>query len=182
MKRNADSKVKYGQDIMSGKQFVTQMKDSEIFCCLITDEEISNMQQQFDMAKLKPVPGTMKLHQMFLSKDFNIKYREISCNCKGQNECKGHETKQAQVSDEAYIEYVDNTKDCVKESKKRKAKDSSMQNKKSKIKKELVEKQTRKTEAVARQHIFDHVTENDNHFEKVLNSLKSCQSFSQLNA
>ena len=130
MKRNADSKVKYGQDIMSGKQFVTQMKDSEIFCCLITDEEISNMQQQFDMAKLKPVPGTMKLHQMFLSKDFNIKYREISCNCKGQNECKGHETKQAQVSDEAYIEYVDNTKDCVKESKKRKAKDSSMQNKK----------------------------------------------------
>jgi hypothetical protein len=52
VKRNADSKVKYGQDIMSGKQFVTQMKDSEIFCCLITDEEISNMQQQFDMAKL----------------------------------------------------------------------------------------------------------------------------------
>lgn len=119
VKRNADSKLKYGQDIMSGKQFVTQMKDSEIFCCLITDEDISNMQQQFDMAKLKPVPGTMKLHQMFLSKDFNIKYREISCNCKGQNECKGHETKQAQVSDEAYIEYVDNTKDCVKESKKK---------------------------------------------------------------
>lgn len=88
VKRNADSKVKYGQDIMSGKQFVTQMKDSEIFCCLITDEEISNMQQQFDMAKLKPVPGTMKLHQMFLSKDFNIKYREISCNCKGQMNAK----------------------------------------------------------------------------------------------
>lgn len=57
-----------------------------------------------------------------------------------------------------------------------------MQNKKSKIKKELVEKQTRKTEAVARQHILDQVTENDNHFEKVLNSLKSCQSFSQLKA
>jgi hypothetical protein len=36
----------------------------------------------------------------------------------------------------------------------------------SKIKKELVEKQTRKTEAVARHHILDQVTENDNHFEK----------------
>ena len=54
--------------------------------------------------------------------------------------------------------------------------------KKNKIKKELVEKQTRKTEAVAKQHILDQVTENDNHFEKVLNSLKSCQSFSQLKA
>jgi hypothetical protein len=42
--------------------------------------------------------------------------------------------------------------------------------KKNKIKKELVEKQTRKTEAVARQHILDQVTESDNHFEKVLKS------------
>lgn len=73
-------------------------------------------------------------------------------------------------------------KTVSKKVKKRKAKDSSMQNKKIKIKKELVEKQTRKTEAVARQHILDQVTENDNHFEKVLNSLKSCQSFSQLKA
>lgn len=82
------------------------MKDSETFCRLITDGEISNMQQQFDIAELKPVPGTMKRHQMLLSKDYHIKYIDISCNCKGQNEFIGHETKQAKVSDEPYKENV----------------------------------------------------------------------------
>jgi hypothetical protein len=49
-----------------------------------------------------------------------------------------------------------------------------MQNKKSKIKKELVEKQTRKTEAVAKQHILDQVTENDNHYPLHLHQHPSC--------
>ncbi|KAK6168560.1 hypothetical protein SNE40_021068 [Patella caerulea] len=116
VKRNADREVRFGSDISSAISFVDCMKKSQVDVILISNEAILNQQKKLEEIQLTPIPGTMGLHQIFVSADSpsDFYYRAISCFCRGSNVCEGHQLKHAviipklttfeTVPDEVYFE------------------------------------------------------------------------------
>lgn len=94
LKRNADRKVKYGQDVSSAKVFVESMKDSDTDCRLVTEDQIIEEQIKLQKVSLKTIKGTMKLHQVITVSPGAVLYRDISCHCEEKTECPGHELKE----------------------------------------------------------------------------------------
>ena len=93
IKRKADQKVKFGSTIMSAKSFVKCLKKSQTQLFEIPDTEIETARQELKKVDIKPIPGTLKLHQLKTFSQGNLLYREISCECIEPNTCNGHEMK-----------------------------------------------------------------------------------------
>lgn len=87
LKRRADNEVKFGSDITSADAFVACMSKSERFCCTVLDREIKKEQQLLEGVQLKPIPGTMKLHQLIFMKNYEIASRNLSCVCQKAINC-----------------------------------------------------------------------------------------------
>jgi len=65
IKRYADSLVAHGHDITSADELVSALKEKvSTHLFLIQDADISTIDEQFDTSKVKPLKGTMKLHQL----------------------------------------------------------------------------------------------------------------------
>ncbi|KAK6187257.1 hypothetical protein SNE40_005323 [Patella caerulea] len=75
------------------------MKKSQVDVILISNEAILNQQKKLEEIQLTPIPGTMGLHQIFVSADSpsDFYYRAISCFCRGSNVCEGHQLKHAVI-------------------------------------------------------------------------------------
>ena len=81
LKRGADQKVRYGHDIMSAEDFIEQMQNGKSKVMLDTESEIETVKEKLGQNKLKPVPGTMKLHQVIVQPNRIISYSNLSCAC-----------------------------------------------------------------------------------------------------
>ena len=93
IKRKADQKVKFGSTIMLAKSFVKCLKKSQTQLFELPDTEIETARQELKKVDIKPIPGTLKLHQLKTFSQGNLLYREISCECIEPNTCTGHEMK-----------------------------------------------------------------------------------------
>ncbi|CAC5413007.1 unnamed protein product [Mytilus coruscus] len=87
LKRHADTEVKFGKDITNADIFLDCMSNSESVGYLVSDRDIQKEQKLLQAAQLKPIPGTMKLHQLSFQKDYEIAYRNISCTCQEPSDC-----------------------------------------------------------------------------------------------
>ena len=101
LKRRADLAVKMGTDITCAIDFVKAMQGSEVFVQVIPSEVITTSHAELERTNLKPIPGTLKLHQLMTNSDMEpgtIKYRDVSCTCGNLNSvCVGHEFQKASV-------------------------------------------------------------------------------------
>ena len=90
-----------GTDITCAIDFVKAMQDSEVFIQVIPSEVITTSHAALERTNLKPIPGTLKLHQLMTNSDMEpgtIKYRNVSCTCGNLNSvCVGHEFQEASV-------------------------------------------------------------------------------------
>ncbi|CAC5359740.1 unnamed protein product [Mytilus coruscus] len=87
LKRHADTEVKFGKDITNADIFLDCMSNSESVGYLVSDRDIQKEQKLLQAAQLKPIPGTMKLHQLIFQQDYEIAYRNISCTCQEPSDC-----------------------------------------------------------------------------------------------
>ncbi|XP_046326072.1 uncharacterized protein LOC124110747 [Haliotis rufescens] len=88
----ADLRVRHGKDIMSASAFVDELEsETSIKLYLIGDAnaEEANLKQ----LQLKPIPGTMSLHQIIVTAPGHLHYRDVSCSCSVRKPCKGHDAK-----------------------------------------------------------------------------------------
>ncbi len=101
MKRRADAAVLHGADIMSAKDFVKAVQGSNVDLLEISSEVVLQRHQILETYQLNPIPGTMKLHQVFSVPDqpATIQYRDISCTCVPPDICPGHDLKNAVLVD-----------------------------------------------------------------------------------
>ncbi|CAK1583097.1 unnamed protein product [Parnassius mnemosyne] len=82
LKRTADQLVARGQDIADASMFYSALKDiSKIKMHFITDEDINIWSMEIPDNVL-PLPGTMKVHQVFTEEKGVLKYRDLSCFCR----------------------------------------------------------------------------------------------------
>lgn len=93
IKRKADQKVKYGASIVSAKSFIDTVKDSETKLLEIQDHEIECTRNKLKTVNPKPLPGTLKLHQIKSFNPGSLCFRDLSCVCNAPNECQGHKLK-----------------------------------------------------------------------------------------
>ncbi|VDI81079.1 Hypothetical predicted protein [Mytilus galloprovincialis] len=93
LKRRANDLVLHGKDIMSAKSFVKNFQDSAVFVYEVGQQEIDNKAIILSKETLKPVPGTLKLHQIWYSGYGNILYRDVSCTCVKGSFHAGHDMK-----------------------------------------------------------------------------------------
>ena len=93
LKRRANDLVLHGKDIMSAKSFVKNFQDSAVFVYEVGQQEIDNKAIILSKETLKPVPGTLKLHQISYSGYGNILYRDVSCTCVKGSFHAGHDMK-----------------------------------------------------------------------------------------
>ena len=84
VKQAADRQVKYGQDISCSYDFIYVLNkaNTSIKMYEINKSDIEKIDTAIPQ-KLKPVAGTMKLHQVIMEQDLNtVSYRDISCFCR----------------------------------------------------------------------------------------------------
>ncbi|KAL5010757.1 hypothetical protein ScPMuIL_013062 [Solemya velum] len=94
VKRVADQRVLCGSDIMNARSLLLEVqKNSTIYLYEVKEAQITAIEEILERQTLKPVPGTMKLHQVILDKSpGHILYRDISCMCL-EKTCDGHALK-----------------------------------------------------------------------------------------
>ena len=93
LKRKADHKVKYGSTIMSAKSFVNILNKSGTKLFEISENEIEDTRNDLKKTSPRPIPGTLKLHQLKTFCPGSLFYREVSCECVKPNECEDHNLK-----------------------------------------------------------------------------------------
>ena len=84
VKNKADQLVAFGKDVLDIHQlFSSVQKTVNVTLYEISSEEISAVVELTKDVDLKPVPGTMKIHQLMTSRDLQgtFFHREISCFC-----------------------------------------------------------------------------------------------------
>ena len=92
IKRSADMAVASGKDITSASAMYNALKESQtsIDLYLISVNEIQSAVAKLEGAALKPVPGTMRIHQVLTQCHGKISHRVLSCLCnKGICNCYG---------------------------------------------------------------------------------------------
>ena len=94
LKRKANDLVLHGKDIMSAESFVENCKDSSVFAYEVGQKAIDYKTLILSNEKLKPVPGTLKLHQIRYSRYGEILHRDASCTCSEGSFHTGHHMKQ----------------------------------------------------------------------------------------
>jgi hypothetical protein len=167
LKRNADRVVKYGKDVASGQHFVHHMKNSETVCHLTDDEEIIKKQRVMEKLQLKPVAGTMKLHQADIGNNNEIIYKYISCTCKEQNECDGHIFKRARLVGNATIQKTNERKAKIERTEPARPK--------------YEEKKEQHSTCIGSQvKNLRSPAEMSDYFPNIVSQLKTCKSFKQL--
>ena len=86
-----------GGNILSADDFINQVqKNTKIQLYEVSQEEISAVEENIEDITLKTVPGTMKLHQVFVCGEQKISYRDVSCTCY-ETPCPGHELREFSV-------------------------------------------------------------------------------------
>ena len=167
LKRNADRVVKYGKDVTSGQHCVHHMKNSETVCRLIDDEEILKKQRVMAKLQLKPVAGTMKLHQVVIGNNNEIIYRDISCTCKEQTECDGHMFKRARLVENATIQKTNERKAKIERTEP--------------VRPKYEEKKEQHSTCIGSQvKNLRSPAEMSDYFPNIISQLKTCKSFKQL--
>ena len=82
LKRTADRRVLGGGNILSADDFINQVqKNTKIQLYEVSQGEISAVEEDIEDITKKTVPGTMKLHQVFVCGEQKISYRDVSCTC-----------------------------------------------------------------------------------------------------
>lgn len=66
---------------------------------VVGESEITEYQEKLNQLTLKPITGTMKIHQLVSPMEGVILYRDLSCVCQKGKECKDH-----QLQNKTYIE------------------------------------------------------------------------------
>ena len=96
VKRSADLRVKYGNDVCTASQFVSQLKkaDTSVKVYEVTGNDIAEVEKLIP-EKLKAVQNTMRLHQVItVGQNTNCLYhRDVSCICNPGHEHKEHALK-----------------------------------------------------------------------------------------
>ncbi|CAC5392760.1 unnamed protein product [Mytilus coruscus] len=69
------------------RQVKVKIKESESIDYNVSDRDIKKEQLLLQAAKLKPIPGTMKLHQLIFQKDYEIAQKNISSTCQEPTYC-----------------------------------------------------------------------------------------------
>ncbi|XP_052257491.1 uncharacterized protein LOC127862419 [Dreissena polymorpha] len=88
IKREADKKVMYCEDITSVQAFVDKMKTRKTKFILVTEEEIKVEKLRLQQNTLKPIHGTLKIHQVIVRSPGTVSYRNLSCTCTSTcNQC-----------------------------------------------------------------------------------------------
>ncbi|PZC75021.1 hypothetical protein B5X24_HaOG206846 [Helicoverpa armigera] len=82
VKRQLDKHVAYGKDIKDAEHAYQHLNKSmqSVKCFLIADNDITNMKHLIP-DNIRPVPETMKLHQIMSGGQNTIFYRQLSCFC-----------------------------------------------------------------------------------------------------
>lgn len=58
---------------------------------VVGESEITEYQENLNQLTLKPITGTMKIHQLVSPMEGVILYRDLSCVCQKGKECKDHQ-------------------------------------------------------------------------------------------
>lgn len=85
LKRTADRLIRLGTDIASAEELYQVLSNrSNIKLYLIEPADIDQKANKLSelMRSLRPVPGTMKLHQVLCMTRGKISYRNVSCLCR----------------------------------------------------------------------------------------------------
>ncbi|CAC5372831.1 unnamed protein product [Mytilus coruscus] len=90
VKRTADRVIANGQDVTDAKSFRQVLNDSNtsVQLFLVEDEDVDAMNKLIPDS-LKPIPQTMKIHQVFCQEQHNliVQSRHVSCFCKKPEPC-----------------------------------------------------------------------------------------------
>ena len=81
IKREVDKKVMYEANITSAQTFVDKMKNGKTKVLLVTEDEIETVYVRLEQNILKPINGTLKLHQVIADIPGTVFYRDLSCIC-----------------------------------------------------------------------------------------------------
>ncbi|CAG9792710.1 unnamed protein product [Diatraea saccharalis] len=95
VKRTLDKQVAYGWDITNGKEAFEILKSASksIKFFFVEDFEIQMVQNNVPI-DLKPVPGTLQIHQVLCTSNSSIlQYRVLSCFCQIDYICECFELK-----------------------------------------------------------------------------------------
>ena len=88
LKRLADTHVRHGNDINSAKAFLDALAtQTKLPLRLIKDIKLDKI---VNFKALKPIPGTLKLHQISTDGPRHLRYRDESCFCHEDRLCNGH--------------------------------------------------------------------------------------------
>jgi hypothetical protein len=90
VKRTADRGVLQGWDITSSREFVQLVQPRTcVMLYEVLGSAIIALEQEVLSKTIKPVPGTMKLHQVLTASPLQILYRDVSCTCV-REQCSDH--------------------------------------------------------------------------------------------
>lgn len=81
LKRTANSKVRYGEDIPDASVFVQKLQNSKVDVSLVTEKEILDQKKKLLNKELNHIPGPFQIHQVIVQPPRKILYRNLSCEC-----------------------------------------------------------------------------------------------------
>ncbi|XP_064613992.1 uncharacterized protein LOC135477727 [Liolophura sinensis] len=83
VKNGADRLVAQGEDVLSVTQLIESLKNLNVTLYEVSSGQINTIVQDVQKSCLRPVKGTMKVHQLMtaLPHEGTVFYREISCFC-----------------------------------------------------------------------------------------------------
>lgn len=82
LKRKADDIVATGKDVSTAEQFFELLKDqSKIQLYMVPQEDVDAVAKQIPR-NIKPLQGTLHVHQVFTDIHGELKYRNLGCFCK----------------------------------------------------------------------------------------------------
>ncbi|XP_045199124.2 uncharacterized protein LOC123553489 [Mercenaria mercenaria] len=89
VKREADRLVSHGHDIIDADTLYQKLTDGMIGLklFLVKERDISLVEDSIKAHKLRTIPGTMKIHQIFSASPQTVSFRDVSCFCKVPHPC-----------------------------------------------------------------------------------------------
>ncbi|MCG8046239.1 MAG: hypothetical protein N0E48_11390, partial [Candidatus Thiodiazotropha endolucinida] len=176
LKREANRRVKYGHDITCAKDFVENLNGCKTKLWVIDEGDVEKEREKLDNVCLKPITGTLKLHQIIVdTQDSNVYYRDLSCMCAA--ECKHYLTKKANLT-----EFKNDLQE--KQGVQNETRDTTEQQQESKKPKRKLDGGKTVPETVKRKRTdktsIDNSMDKRNDFKRYLHQLNTCKTFAQL--